>query len=224
MQLCVFGDSVSKGIIYKNNRYFTLSDGFADLVSKKKDLLLKNFSKLGSTVQTGKNIFDKNSEEMKKSDFIAFEFGGNDCNFIWKDISEMPTREHQPKTDIDTYAEIYIDMIEKAKKVAPVFILNLPPLDAEKFFNHFSTGLDKEVLRSWLGGKIEYIYRWHEMYNQRVTQIALQTKVKLIDIRSCFLLKANYSDLLCADGIHPNEDGHRLISQAILEQIKDITV
>ena len=62
------------------------------------------------------------------------------------------------------------------------------------------------------------IYRWHESYNMAVCRIALSQRVPLIDIRSAFLERKNYQSLLCEDGIHPNEEGHAMISSVILSQ------
>ena len=41
-----------------------------------------------------------------------------------------------------------------------------------------------------------------------------------IDITSKFLEIKNYSNLLCDDGIHPNEKGHKIIAEAIKEHIE----
>ena len=36
-----------------------------------------------------------------------------------------------------------------------------------------------------------------------------------------FLEKKNYSRFLCEDGIHPNEEGHKLIAEAIKQHIRN---
>ena len=68
----------------------------------------------------------------------------------------------------------------------------------------------------WLGGSVTPISNWHEMYNLELYRLASSCSVPVIDITSCFLSKRNYSDYLCEDGMHPNEEGHRLISDVIL--------
>ena len=70
-----------------------------------------------------------------------------------------------------------------------------------------------------LGGTSEFIYRWHEQYNVAVRKIAQTANVKIIDIRSVFLQRRDYFDYLSDDGIHPNEQGHSMISQIVLQQI-----
>ena len=58
---------------------------------------------------------------------------------------------------------------------------------------------------------MEYVYRWHEIYNQQICNLCNELRVPLIDIRSTFLAYRNYSDFLCCDGIHPNAKGHGLL-------------
>lgn len=50
----------------------------------------------------------------------------------------------------------------------------------------------------------------------------IQTKniIPIIDITSKFLEIKNYSNLLCDDGIHSNEKGHKIIAEAIKEHIE----
>jgi lysophospholipase L1-like esterase len=46
------------------------------------------------------------------------------------------------------------------------------------------------------------------------------TKNRLIEIRSAFLQKEDYTKLICLDGIHPNKEGHKVIAEKILQYIK----
>ncbi|MBR6806337.1 MAG: SGNH/GDSL hydrolase family protein [Bacteroidaceae bacterium] len=64
------------------------------------------------------------------------------------------------------------------------------------------------------------IDRWHERYNMEVMRLGVLTHTPVIDITSVFLERRNYSDYLCEDGIHPNEEGHRLIEEAIIAYLK----
>ena len=97
------------------------------------------------------------------------KFGGNDCGYNWREISENPDKEHYSKSSITEFIEIYSYLIDEFKKIGkePV-LLSLPP----------------------------------------------------IDITSKFLEIKNYSNLLCDDGIHPNEKGHKIIAEAIKEHIE----
>ena len=98
---------------------------------------IENKAKFGSTISIGKNIIFKNIELIKetKSKYVVMEFGGNDCDYNWREISENPDKEHYSKSSITQFIEVY-------------------------------------------------------------------------------------SNLLCDDGIHPNEKGHKIIAEAIKEHIE----
>jgi acyl-CoA thioesterase I len=219
--ICLFGDSVSKGVVFDSimNRYTFAKNNFATLVASL-GLNVSNFSKFGCTVTAGQVIVAKHIEEVNHSDFTVLEFGGNDCDYDWAAVSARPDDEHYPKTPLSVFFDTYSTMIQKllAKKVK-IVIFNLPPLDEHRYFDWISRGLSKENILKWLGGSVEYIYRWHEMYNMQVCLLANYYKIPMIDIRSAFLEKRDYSKYLCVDGIHPNELGHKLISQTISDYL-----
>ena len=52
--------------------------------------------------------------------------------------------------------------------------------------------------------------------------MAINKDIPIIDITPKFLEIKNYSNLLCDDGIHPNEKGHKIIAEAIREHIEKI--
>ena len=67
----------------------------------------------------------------------------------------------------------------------------------------------------WLGGSSEFIYRWHERYSIAVQSVAKKANVTLLDVRSAFLERRDYTRFLCDDGIHPNAQGHALIADVM---------
>ncbi|MFZ5859714.1 MAG: SGNH/GDSL hydrolase family protein, partial [Spirochaetota bacterium] len=68
----------------------------------------------------------------------------------------------------------------------------------------------------WLGD-VQFIYRWHESYSSSIWEIGEAHNVPVVDIRKAFLEQRNYSHFLCKDGIHPNTEGHRLITSKIIK-------
>ena len=133
----VFWDSVLKGVIYENNIYKVSQNRFSNICEDILGVPIENKAKFGSTISIGKNIIFKNIELIKetKSKYVVMEFGGNDCDYNWREISENPDKEHYSKSSITQFIEIY-------------------------------------------------------------------------------------SNLLCDDGIHPNEKGHKIIAEAIKEHIE----
>lgn len=219
MSVCVFGDSVAKGVVYDEvkKKYKFLKDSFVNLFSKEEKIEVKNYAKFGCTVIKGEEILNKNIDKLKEYEYVILEFGGNDCNFNWEEISKNPNRNHSPQVPVDIFKEKYREIIKIVKEQGckPI-LLSLPPLSADRFFNWVSQGLSKENIMKFLGNK-EYIYRWHEMYNSNIFDLAQEEKVEILDIRKVFLPYRNYEDFLCIDGMHPNEKGHKLINNALLD-------
>ena len=221
-RLCVFGDSITKGVILSDNgRYHILKENCVSLLCEGKGFDCDNYSKMGCTVEKGGEIFYRHEKEVERSQAVLFEFGGNDSDFDWKAISRSPECSHTPNTILDEYVSRYKELIDVCIEKGTVpFVMNLPPVDAELYFVKISQGLDKDNIMSWLGGSTSFIYRWHETYNQALSAICQDTGAKMLDIRSPFLSLRNYREYLCSDGIHPNEKGHLLIRETLEAQLR----
>jgi lysophospholipase L1-like esterase len=221
--LCLFGDSVARGIVLEpDGRYAPIKDSFGALASLRLNIPIINKARFGCTVTKGleivKNFLKPDRLKGKGREVAILEFGGNDCDFRWDEVAANPKGDHKPGTSLDQFATIYRDIITDLKRegVRPI-LLTLPPLDPVRYFNWFTrSGLDREAILSWLGD-VQFIYRWHERYNDAVWGIALESECSLIDIRKPFLERNDYSRYLCQDGIHPNREGHKLIESVILE-------
>lgn len=216
--VCVFGDSISKGVVYdsEKKKYVFLGDSFVNIVSQERKMEIVNFAKFGCTVDKGLQYLDKNKEKISGCDLVALEFGGNDCDFDWESIANDPEAEHLPRTPLKKFTDMYRTLIVAVKKFGKkIIVLNLPPLDEDKYFKWISRGRNSDNILKWLGGATDYIYNWQELYSVTVGMIANALQVPLIDIRGAFLRNRHYTDFLCEDGIHPNIRGHRLIADAI---------
>lgn len=225
--ICVFGDSLAKGVLFDGSRkrYSFAKNNFITLAFENSECTVNNYAKFGYTIKRGCETIEKYSENIKNSDYTIIEFGGNDSNFDWKKISENPSSEHSPMTPINPFLACYKTIINKVKaEGSRPIMLSLPPIDSEKYFKFISNGLNAENILAWLGGSHQYIYRFHEMYNMKICELASEQKVPLIDIRSDFLMKSNYSDYLCDDGIHPNENGYKLISEAVKKGVSALGI
>lgn len=220
--ISVFGDSVLKGVIYENNSYKVSKSRFSNICEQILGISIENKAKFGSTISTGKKIISKNIELIKqtKSNYIIMEFGGNDCDFNWSEISKNPDNEHLSKSTIKDFVSIYSKLIVELKNMGkePV-LLSLPPIDSNKYFNHITKNLNTQNILKWMQGNKQFLTNWHERYNIEVFKLAINNMVSVIDITSKFLEIKNYSNLLWDDGIHPNEEGHRIIAESIKEHI-----
>jgi acyl-CoA thioesterase-1 len=218
-RILVLGDSVMKGIVFDQiaQRYRILKDGVVSLFTRLTKLEVTNLSVFGATVSKGQQQLQRRSRFIDEYGYALLEFGGNDCDFNWKEIADNPDGVHKPQTDLSDFSERYRAMVIKLRKkgVRPI-IMSLPPLDPDRFFVTISKGLNADNILNWLGGHVDTIYRWHESYNLAVMKLAHEEEVPVIDVRTPFLIKHDYRNFICEDGMHPNESGHALILEAIL--------
>lgn len=220
----VFGDSVLKGVVLENNKYKVSSKRFTNICEEVLGIKIENKAKFGSTISIGEKSIEKNLQTIQdtNSKYVIMEFGGNDCDYNWKEISISPNDEHKPNSDIKSFTKIYTELINKIKQMNKIpVLLSLPPIDCNAYFKKISEGLNADNILKWLNGNKQFISNWHERYNLEVFKLAINNNIPIIDITSKFLEKKKYENYLCEDGIHPNEDGHKIIANAIQEHIEN---
>ncbi len=215
-QIYLFGDSIIKGVTYSEDagRHKLLPGRFASLAEK--GYAVKNCSLMGATVEEGFTMLGRKLTDADRDTVVLLEYGGNDCDYRWPEISADPTASHLPKTPLESFTRRYGELVSLAReKGASVFICNLVPLDAEKYMRWIARGLDYDSILGWLGDP-SMLYRWHEYYSRTTEKLAQRLGCPLIDLRMPFLLSHNYRNLLSADGIHPTRAGHDLIEETVL--------
>jgi len=219
-----FGDSIMKGIVASPSalnegtfKYVISNQGFVSLIGQSSGAVIRNLSRFGSTILGGLNNIDRHLREINSGDRVVLEFGGNDCNFDWKAISEDPMGRHKPEVGLVQFHDLYVSAIEKVRSVgATPVLLSLPALLPQRFFDYVSRGLNKDNIMKWLGGDVNYISNWHEQYNLEIFKLGAQLNVQVIDISTVFLELRALGDYYCKDGMHPNEAGHALIADVVL--------
>ncbi|MGI6083980.1 MAG: SGNH/GDSL hydrolase family protein [Acetivibrionales bacterium] len=220
----VWGDSVLKGVIYDDIRkkYRRIENRLAIDKITGLGLDIRNNSKFGMTAPKARNLMLSALKKGIDAEAAIIEFGGNDCDFKWAEVAAQPEKEHLPKTPLSVFKECITDMVKALRQsgIKPILV-NLPPIHSEKYFNWISRSLDAGAILKWLGDK-ELIYRHHETYSLAVVSLAQSLSCSFIDVRQPFLLKRDYFNLLCEDGIHPNEKGHELLSQTFESYAKSI--
>ncbi|MDR1899888.1 MAG: SGNH/GDSL hydrolase family protein [Treponema sp.] len=221
----VFGDSILKGVQVnaENKRYCVNNHIDIEQICRKHSVVINNYSLFGSTIKKCGSMLQKHIGHGKSYDIVVMEYGGNDCDFNWKEIADNPDAEHTPNTPLDIFFATYCQIIDtlRAKCIVPI-LTNLPPLEPQKFFDWFCGGLNKDNILKWLGG-INTIYRVQETYSRMVEKIAFETKTRLVDLRGAFLKYRRIENLLCEDGTHPNTEGQKIITDAFLN-FANITV
>ena len=79
----------------------------------------------------------------------------------------------------------------------------------------------QEYIQSYASARVGFIGAG--VSNMPIIELFAAAGVPVIDIRSAFLAQPDFRSYLCADGIHPNEAGQKLIYGAIRRQIPSAT-
>ena len=151
-RLLIFGDSIMRGVYYsaEEGRHKIFSERFNCL--KERGFEVINSSRMGATVEMGKALVKKKLTTPAEDTTVIFEYGGNDCDFHWADISADPSGDFSPNTPADKFAKIYGSIISYASEMgAKVKLCNLVPLDSEKYVRWISRDLSYDNIISWLG-------------------------------------------------------------------------
>ena len=213
--LFVLGDSIGRGILFneKLNRYSLCRNTF-DTALKSAGVRVFNFAKMGMTSQNALSLMDRCEES--ENAVAAIEFGGNDSDLNWNEVSRCPDIFHEAAVPVSKYEDNIASLAEKARKrgMRPVIVTPLP-LIAEKFFSYVAKGRDETAIMTYLGTK-QSIYRWQERYATAAIRAAHSAGCPVFDARSLFLNRLDFDSLIGPDGMHPNEKGYKVLSDAVV--------
>ena len=214
-----------KGILLdkESSRYYPMKQTETERIYTKLGLAVNNRSRFGCTIEKGQQQLTRALEKGLACDVVLLEYGGNDCDYDWERVANDPDAKHEPHTPFKKFEEIYHNMLLSIKRggITPV-VMSLPPIDGERYFKWITrNGLNAQNILRFLGD-VQMIYRYQEMYSLAATKLAYETGAMYVDVRSAFLDKRNYKDsLICEDGIHPNENGYRLIAHELMRFASD---
>ena len=106
-KLYIYGDSIMKGVIYEkdSNQTYKLSKSAFKKNIEGYDISVKNNSRMGATIDNGLSSLEKTLPDCSQDTLVLLEYGGNDCDFDWKAISESPDEKHLPKTPAPLFAQ-----------------------------------------------------------------------------------------------------------------------
>ena len=220
MKLEIFGDSILRGVIYAENtnssKPYRLCSDHKFESFRRDDIDVSNRSRMGFTISDGLRSIEKNVSKLDADTVVLLEFGGNDCDFNWSEISKNPSGKFFPHISEDAFVSDYCEAIDRIRATgAKVVVSSIIPIDAEKYMRYISRGLDRAAILRWLGD-ISMLYRWQEHYNHLIEKVSLLKNCALLDLRRAFLTAHNFKELLCDDGIHPTELGHTMIRRHLL--------
>lgn len=217
MKICFYGDSIGRGVVFdhQKQRYGYSEHSFAKLLEENGLLEVNNRCKFGCTSGKGLTIMQAEAAKMAEYDYIVMMYGGNDSDYDWPAVAADPSGPDRVKTPIPQFEQNIREMVAlvRASGSTPV-LLSMVPLDPEKYYRWITKNGGEEGIREFLGSWFR-LYRGNEMYNLSLFRLAGELEVPIVDICTPFLRGRDFSDLLCEDGIHPSEKGHRLIFDAV---------
>jgi acyl-CoA thioesterase I len=214
----LFGDSIGKGILFDEGRgrYAIARDRCDMQLQAALHMPVENHARMGATVAEGLQDF-LDSGELTDT-IVVIEYGGNDCDLNWGEVAKDPTLYHEAKIPLDTFRDLLTEFVSQVRRHgAQPLLVTPPPLDAQRFFNWVTKGLDADAVLRYLID-VHNIYRWQERYAIAVRDVALMSGCEVFDLRDAFLARRDVYDHLCIDGMHPNAKGHTLIAEAALRK------
>lgn len=219
------GDSIIKGVLFTQEEngkvHYSLSDqNIIDRVGACMHAEALNLGKMGCTIEAGEKILQRNIHKLDGAEYVMLCFGGNDSDYDWRAIANNPAAEHEPKTSLDSFERVYARVINMVKELGyRPLILTLPPMDAQKYFDFFSSTFSAEQKKNvlgWLKGSVKTILYGHDLYNEALKRISASTDTQHIDITTPLGDGKKY---LCEDGIHPNLLGQDAIAKIVEDAI-----
>jgi len=190
--LILFGDSILAG-----TGASTRESGCSKLIKAKLKIQVSLKGINRNTSQDGLNRIETDVLAQPSLSHVVILFGNNDCRLI------------DAKSSVISQ-EVFVRNLEeisgriKKNGQIPLFC-NLQPIDASKLFKFLPEfqrcGVDPEVLQS--------------QYSNLIEDFCKKNQESVIDIRNVLS-----KDLLAMDGLHPNDEGHGIIANRILQTLK----
>lgn len=215
LNIALFGDSIGRGVCYDESRgrYSYLKDSFDKLLENSGLARIINRSRFGAIAAEG--LVNYQESPTPEADYVAIEYGGNDCTPNWQEAAKDPEGFYPANTSLPAFEKILRQFVNLVRQRGQTPILvTCPPLLSQQYVDWISQGLHKENILRYLGD-VHRVYRWQEQYALAIHQVARLTQCYLFDLRAWFLRKRDLSALYCVDGMHPNQLGHQWIAKAV---------
>lgn len=225
-KISAYGDSILKGAVTgtdSGHLFDIIEDSSLVLASKALGFELNNQSVFGSIVSKTQRRLNRDIEKGIFSDLAIIESGGNDCDYDWTHVSSSPDEKHFPRTTLEDFIQKISEMVDvcRKNKITPL-IMTMPPLVRDRWYNHILHGQDENAVLKILNDNPDRLYQNHELYNISLVEYAFKNSVQIVDMRKEMLLSENYRNLMCLDGIHPNEKGYKFMSEIWIRELPEV--
>ena len=215
MKLVVFGDSILKGVITIPNSgklFDTTENDSLSLAQKELGFELDNRSIYGNITSKGLVKLQKFFEKGGEADFCVIEFGSNDCDYDWGTLIQ--------KVPLAEYLENLAAMVKLCRehKVTPL-MMGLIPYVCNDWYQTIIKGQNEAAILDFLGGSSETLGKNQLIYKNAQADFVQKNNVQFLDPWTIF---EGHKELMCYDGIHPNEKGYELLSKAWIKFLSEV--
>ena len=220
MKLVVFGDSILKGVITipdSKSLFDVTENDSLTLAQKKLAFELDNRSIYGNITSKGliklQKYFEKcSSGDLQPADFCVIEFGSNDCDYDWGTLVQ--------KVSLEQYLENLNQMVAlcRQNKVTPL-MMGLIPYVCDDWFKTIIKGQDEAAILEFLGGTAETLGKNQLVYKNAQKDFVQKNNVQFLDPWELF---AGHKELMCYDGIHPNEKGYEVLAEGCVNFLSEV--
>ena len=213
-EILLFGDSIAQGIVLGEDEKYRISRTGCIRLLRRRGLPIRNYGVHGFTILQGMDSFRQISDV--SGTCCVIEFGGNDCDLDWDAVSQDPTAFHDGRVPLKEFEQALRLFVTEAREKGsrPVLVTPLA-LMSERYFRWVCRGRNREHILKYLRDDPESISRWQERYATVIRETAWEMDCALEDIRFWMLNQENYPELICQDGIHPNEEGHEKLAELV---------
>ena len=215
MKIVVFGDSILKGVITIPNSgklFDTTENDSLSLAQKELGFELDNRSIYGNITSKGLIKLQKFFEKGGEADFCIIEFGSNDCDYDWGTlVQKVPLAEY-----LDNLAAMV--KLCREHKVTPL-MMGLIPYVCDDWYQTIIKGQNEAAILDFLGGSSETLGKNQLIYKDAQADFVQKNNVQFLDPWTIF---EGHKELMCYDGIHPNEKGYELLSKAWIKFLSEV--
>ncbi|MBP3709339.1 MAG: SGNH/GDSL hydrolase family protein [Treponema sp.] len=221
--ITVWGDSILKGAVtgFSDHRFEILDDtNSLTLAAKALGFELINKSVFGNIINKSQRKLNRDMERGLVCDLGIIESGGNDCDYDWTPISENPDAPHEPRNPLPAFLRMMDEMVHtlRAHRITPL-LMTMPPLVLDRWYKTITAEQNEASIRAFLHDDIFRLYSRHELYSLNIVQYAHENNVQLVDMRMAMLEHSDFRELMCADGIHPNEKGYAYMADIWIREL-----
>lgn len=199
--LIIFGDSVLAGTGASDREL-----GCAKLVKSALKIPVSLRARNWNTSRDGLDRLEEDVIKQPQFSHVLILFGNNDGWLIGPGQHKVPLEE---------FRENLFELLSRIKNNNQFPLLcNLQLIDQTTFMRKFP---ELNEYRKCMKLTAEQI---HSQYSDAIGEVANKSGFDLIDIRS--RLKHSPEKYITEDGIHPNDEGHKIIADVILQYIQKV--